>query len=158
MLDINKVVVFQVGNEEYAISIDSVISIEKIEGITPIPHLPNYVKGIMKVRNELIPVIDFENILYHRFSNVNETARMIVIQTDELSFGAIVGEAREIIDISPDCIKQVGLVAYQKTNYFSGVANLSSRLITLIDPFVLVQSLEGIKEIQEFLKNQKSNI
>ncbi len=153
-----KVVVFQSGNEEYAIPIQFVTSIEKVEGITPIPHLPNYVNGIVKVRNELIPVIDFERILYHRPIIVNEATKMIVLQTDALSMGVVVKEAKEIIDIPAENIKQPGLIAYNQTTYFSEIANLNARIITIISPSTLVQSLDGIREIQEFMKTQKELI
>ncbi|MDZ5471094.1 chemotaxis protein CheW (plasmid) [Bacillus sp. 31A1R] len=150
-----KVVVFQVGTEEYAIPIQYVISIEKMEGITPIPHLPAYVKGIVKVRGELIPVIDFERVLYNRQIDNSDSIRLIVLHTEEMSLAVLVNEAKEIINIPQDKLKQVGLVAYQKTSYFTGVANLETRLITLIDPLLLIRSLEGIREIQEFMKSEK---
>jgi purine-binding chemotaxis protein CheW len=150
-----KMIVFQVGKEEYAIPIEFVISIEKAEGITPIPHLPEYVKGISRVRGELIPVIDFEHILYDRRQAESDAARMIVLQTEELSLGASVSEAKEILDIPKEAIKELGLAAYQRTTYFSAVAALDSRLITIIDPLRLVQALDGIREIKEFMKERK---
>ncbi|MEK3991099.1 chemotaxis protein CheW [Robertmurraya sp. FSL R5-0851] len=155
MLTTTKVVVFQVGKEEYAITIEHVISIEKVEGITPIPHLPVYVKGIVKVRGELLPVLDFEEILYHRTIQYNDQTRMIVVKTDELSIGVLVNDAKEIIDIEKEQLKQLGLVAFNKTSYFSSIANLDPRLITIIDPSKLVQSLEGIKEIQQYMKSHQ---
>ncbi|WP_019154423.1 chemotaxis protein CheW [Robertmurraya massiliosenegalensis] len=155
MQDSNKLVVFTVGNEEYAIPIENVLSIEKLEGITPIPHLPAYVNGIMKVRGELIPAIDTERILYNREMESTDAVRVIVLHTDDLSLGVLVKEAKEILDIPSEIIKQVGLVAYQKTSYFTGVANLDGRLITIISPTVLVRTLDGIKEIQEFMENEK---
>lgn len=154
MAESSKVVVFQVDKEEYAIPIQFVISIEKLEGITPIPHLPEYVKGMMVVRGELVPVIDLEQIFYHRHLEQTESSRLIVLKTDELSVGIFVGDAKEIIDIPAEKLKQVGLVAYSKTSYFSSVANLDSRLITIMDPLKLVQSLEGIKEIKEYMESR----
>lgn len=156
-METNKVVVFQVGNEEYAIPISFVISIEKVEGITPIPHLPNYVNGIFKVRGDLSPVIDFERVLYNQPTFINESTKIIVLQTSELSIGVIVKDAKEIIDIPSEKIKQLGLIAYKKTTYFTGVANLDSRIITLIDPSEMVQSLDGVKQIQDFMTSQKEN-
>jgi purine-binding chemotaxis protein CheW len=154
MLTTTKVVVFQVGTEEYGIPIEHVISIEKVEGITPIPHLPVYVKGIVKVRGELLPVLDFEEILYHRTIQYNDQTRMIVVKTDELTIGVLVNDAKEIIDIEKENLKQLGL-AFNKTSYFSSIANLDSRLITMIDPSKLVQSLEGINEIQQYMKSHQ---
>lgn len=154
MEESNKLVVFSVGNEEYAISIEHVMSIEKVEGITPIPHLPNYVSGIIKVRGELIPALDTERILYNRPMTQEESIRIIVLRTEDMSLGMIVREAKEIIDVPTEKMKQVGLVAYKKTSFFTGVANLDSRLITIISPSILVKTLDGIKEIQEYMQNQ----
>ena len=156
MTENNKAVVFRAGNEEYATPILFVISFEKMECITPIPHLHSYVRGIVKVRGELIPVVDFEEILYSRALSDSGSARMIVLQTEELSFAVLVTEAKEILDFPADCLKQPGLIAYQKTNYFTGVANIDHRLITIIDPAKLVESLEGIREIKEYMKTQKT--
>ncbi|HYK72472.1 MAG TPA: chemotaxis protein CheW [Pseudoneobacillus sp.] len=151
MAESSKVIVFQVDKEEYGIPIQFVVSIEKLEGITPIPHLPQYVKGMMVVRGELIPVIDLEQIFYHRPLEQDESSRLIVLKTEELSIGIMVRDAKEIIDIPSEKIKQVGLVAYAKTSYFTGVANLDSRLITFIDPLKLVQALEGVNEIKDYM-------
>jgi purine-binding chemotaxis protein CheW len=151
MIEANKAVVVQVGMEDYAIPIQNVISIEKVESITPIPHLPDYVKGIVEVRGDLIPVIDFENVLYNRSLLVSEISRLIVLKTDEISLAILVNDAKEIVDIPPEKLKQVGLLAYSKTSYFSVVANLDHRLITLIDSSALVNSLEGISEIKDYM-------
>lgn len=150
-----KVVVFQCGNEDYAVPIEHVVSIEKLEQVNPIPHLPSYLIGLMKIRGELVPIIDFEEILYHR-SGVNyENARVVTMHTQDMSIGILVKEAKEILDILADDLKQIGLVNYTKTQYFTAVANLENRMITIVDPSILVRSLEGIKDIQSYLENVK---
>lgn len=151
MAEINQAVVFQAGNEEYAFPIKHVISIEKSEGITPIPHLPPSVRGIIKVRGELIPVIDFEYILYNRFLELDEKTRFIVLQTEKLSLSILVKDAREILDIPTDSLKQISLLGYGKTAYFTGVANLGNRLVTVINPDILVESLDEMDEINEYM-------
>lgn len=40
--------------EEYAFPVLNVISIEKAEGITPIPHMPDYVKGNSKGKGSIV--------------------------------------------------------------------------------------------------------
>lgn len=150
-----KVVVFNAGKEEYAIPIEFVISIEKIEEINHIPHLPSYMRGIIKSRGSLIPVLDIGDIFYGLSTDVNETVRMIVIETDELSFGLLVKEAKEILEIPEEALEQIGLVAYHKTKYFTAVANLDDRLITMIDPPSMLEVLEGVKEIKEYLIKQQ---
>lgn len=151
-----KVVVFESGNEEYAISIESILSIEKSEVITPIPHLPSYMLGIVNVRGDLIPVLDYEQILYHQSSVNADQAKILVLKTDHLSLAIRVKDAKEIIDIPHERLKQMGLVAYAKTRYFTAIAQLDDRLITMIDPTILAQSLDGMKEIQSYMKELKT--
>jgi len=153
MEDHNKAVVFQVAQGEYAIFIDYVISIEKEDGITEVPSLPSYIVGIKKVRNELIPIIDLEQVLYNRSINNEDQNKLIVLKTEELTFAVLVRDAKEILAVAEENIKQVGLAAYQKTSYFTGVINLDNRLIMLVDPSVLIDSLDGIKEIKEYMNN-----
>lgn len=150
-----KVVVFQCGNEDYAVPIEHVISIEKLEQINPIPHLPNYLIGLMKIRGELVPIIDFEQILYNHNGADFESSRVITMHTQDMSIGLLVKEAKEILDIPSEDIKQIGLVNYTKTQYFTGVANLENRMITIVEPSILVRTLDGIKDIQSYLESAK---
>ncbi|MBD7944613.1 chemotaxis protein CheW [Psychrobacillus sp. FSL K6-2684] len=150
-----KVVVFQSGNEEYAVSIDHVVSIEKLEKVNPIPHLPKYLIGLMKIRGELVPIIDFELILYNQSGLLNENARVVTMHTEDMSVGILVKEAKEILDVPAESLKQLGLMNYAKTKYFTNIANLENRMITIVDPSILVRSLDGIKDIQSYLENAK---
>lgn len=146
----DKTVIFRCGNEEYAIPVEQVVSIEKLGHITPIPHLPNYLLGFTRIRKELIPIIDFNRILYNNAVD-GEQSRIIVLNTDVVNYGLVVNEAKEILNFTESEIQQVGLVNYSKTRYFTAVANLENRVITCVDPKILVNSLDGIKEIIEYL-------
>ncbi|CAM3989513.1 chemotaxis protein CheW [Mesobacillus thioparans] len=158
MAESTKTVVFQAGNEEYAFPILFVISIEKMEGMTVIPHMPDYVTGITKVRGELIPVIDLEKVLYNRDIQVDDKTRLIVLETSDISLGVLVRDAKEILEIPQENLKQPGLIAYQNTKFITGIANFGQRMIMVINPETLIQSLEGIKEIKDYMKNQKQEL
>ncbi|MGE7933643.1 chemotaxis protein CheW [Viridibacillus arvi] len=152
----SKVVVFRCGQEEYAVPIDHVVSIEKMEHVNPIPHLPSYVTGLMRMRGELMPILDFEQILY-RGQAAGDQVRIVVLQTGDFLFGLLVVEAKEILDIPAEHLQQIGLVNYSKTKYFTAVANLEERMITIVSPSVLVDSLEGIKEIKAYMQKLKED-
>lgn len=151
-----KAVVFNCGTEEYAVPVDQVVSIEKLEKVTPIPHLPNYLMGFSRIRGQLVPILDFQRILYER-SSVGEQVRIIVLNTDVVNYGLVVTEAKEILDLDESILKQMGLVNYAKTKYFTAVANLENRMITYVDPKILVNSLEGIREIIEYLRKMNAD-
>lgn len=151
-----KAVVFGCGTEEYALPVEQVVSIEKLDRVTPIPHLPNYLLGFSRIRGELVPIIDFQRILYNRPSS-GEQVRIIVLSTDVVNYGLVVTEAKEILDFEPGELKQMGLVNYEKTRYFTAVANLEDRMISCVDPHILVNSLEGIREIINYLHKMLEN-
>jgi purine-binding chemotaxis protein CheW len=123
-MEINKAVVFQVDNEQYAVPVENVISIEKMSSPTLIPQMPDYMLGVVRIRGELVPVLDTMKILYRRSYTETEKTRMIVVITEDLSVALIVDDAKEIIAIPKEAIKQINLLAYRQTPYFIGVASL----------------------------------
>ena len=151
----NKYVIFKAGNEEYGVPLQDVVSIEKLTEITPIPQMPDYVKGMIEIRDELFPIVDLEYIFYHRYLDINENARFVVIQTNVLSLAVLVTEVKEIIEIASEKMKQIPLISTNKTAYISGVASLEGGLVTLIDPAQLVGSLDGINELQNYLQSHQ---
>ncbi len=74
------------------------------------------------------------------------------MHTDDVYVAFIVDDAKEIIDIPSHMMKQVNMLAYQQTPYFIGIANLPDRLITVIDPTILFDHLEGSSTIKEHIK------
>jgi purine-binding chemotaxis protein CheW len=151
----NKFVVFQLEREQYAVPIEYVISIEKMTEPTMIPQMPDYMVGVVRIRGELVPVLDTRKLLYERPFEETDKTRLVVTMVEDVSVAFIVDEAKEILDIPEEAIKQVNMLAYRQTPYFIGVANLPERLITLIDPNQLFESLEGAKAIKEHVKNHR---
>ncbi|KXH87513.1 chemotaxis protein CheW [Sporosarcina sp. HYO08] len=149
-----KTVIVQCGNEEYALDIASVVSIERLEKVTPIPHLPSFVVGLMNIRGELVPILDFEQILYNKSALTHDETRVVVVQTDRLHIGLLVPDAKEILDIPTSSLTKTGLLAYSKTPYFTAVANLENRMITMIDPEILSETITAMDEIEEYVETQ----
>lgn len=152
-----KLVVFKVEREEYGIEVEYVISIERMEELTPIPQLPEYVKGIIKVRDELVPVVDLRNVLYGKEEENGDLARLIVLKTEKMPMALLVSDAKELIEAGEENVKQVGLIAYKQTAFFSHVIHVNNRLITVIDPGKLIESLDGIREIYAYMEEQRKD-
>ncbi|PIC63313.1 chemotaxis protein CheW [Sporosarcina sp. P13] len=148
-------VIVRTGNEEYALPIESVVSIEKLEYITPIPHLPPYLLGLMKSRGELVPILDLSQILYHKPTAKDAETHIVVLLTEQIEIGLLVLDAKEILELPEDRLTSTALKAYCKTPYFTTVANLEDRLITVIDPEVLATTLAGMDEISAYVSEQR---
>ena len=146
-----KFVVFQLEREQYAIPVELVISIEKMMAPTIVPQMPDYMVGVVRIRGELVPVLDTRKLLYERPFEETDKTRLVVTMAEDISVAFIVDEAKEILDIPKEAVKQVNMLAYQQTPYFIGVASLPERLITLIDLNQLFTHLEGAKVIKEHI-------
>ncbi|AEH47320.1 chemotaxis protein CheW [Parageobacillus thermoglucosidasius] len=151
----NKFVVFQLESEQYAVPVSHVISIEKMAAPTVVPQMPDYVAGVVRIRGELVPVLDTRTLLYGRPFEETDKTRLVVTATEDISVAFIVDEAKEILDIPEESVKQVNMLAYRQTPYFIGIASLPERLITLIDPNQLFENLEGAQAIKEHIHSQQ---
>lgn len=58
-----QLVSFYVSKEEYAFNIEKVREILRVEDITPVPNVSEYVKGLFTIRNQLMPVVDLRSLL-----------------------------------------------------------------------------------------------
>jgi purine-binding chemotaxis protein CheW len=145
-MESKKLVIFEANGEEYGIPVEFVVSIEKLGAVNALPDMESYLKGITKVREELIPVLDVKQILFTDPILKDDKTRLIVVKTSELSIGLLVEDAKEILDVNEEAIK--GLLAFQSTPYISGMVNLENRLIAIIEPDNLISSLEKIQHIK----------
>ncbi len=63
VVDDEQLVSFHIADEEYAFNIDSVREILRVSEITEVPNVPAYIKGVITVREQLIPIIDLRSLL-----------------------------------------------------------------------------------------------
>ncbi len=130
----NKIIVYQIENEEYAISVQHVGSIERVLPITRVPGTPDYVKGVINLRGVVTPVIDLKKRFYNKETNFTEQTRIIIVSIEEITIGLIVDSANDVIDIDKDLIEPAPeAIGSRVVDYISGVIKLDKRLFILLD-------------------------
>ncbi|TKC20126.1 chemotaxis protein CheW [Robertmurraya kyonggiensis] len=129
-----KYIVFQLKEKEYAIPVNKVHSIEKIEHITRVPGVNPYIKGVLNLRGVVTPILDLrlrfdiEEVAY------TDSTRIIIVSFDDMEVGLIVDTANDVIDIKADAIEpQPEVVGVDAAEYINGVAKLDKRLLILLD-------------------------
>lgn len=90
---------FAVANEIYGVGIDYIKEIIKVCNITKIPHSQNYLKGIINLRGDIIPVIDVRTRFQKEEKLYDELTCIIVIEFKGDTLGLIVDEVREVMFI-----------------------------------------------------------
>ena len=96
---LGKVMTFNIGDQVYGIEIQYIIEIINIPHITKVPHVPNYIKGIINVRSKVVPIVDIRT----RFGKpeipyTNHTC-IITLNFNDTSVGSIVDSVADVEDI-----------------------------------------------------------
>jgi purine-binding chemotaxis protein CheW len=144
-----KQLVIQVGQVEFGISINHVISIEKMVTPSPLPLMPEYFMGLVDIRQKIVPLIDMNGILYNKKTKITDNTRLVIIDMDNLPIALIVDEAKEIIIIDSQEIKPLQSLLTTDTSFFEGVVRLNHHLVSLIDIKKLLNGLTNLEQIRE---------
>ncbi|WP_306298428.1 chemotaxis protein CheW [Bacillus sp. EAC] len=134
MSQVEKVIVFDLNNEEYGIPVKNVKSIEKIQFITRVPKVNEFVKGVINLRGVVTPIIDLRLRFNFKEKEYNERTRIIIVTFSDKEVGFIVDSANDVIDIPMDCVESAPeVVGEQEHYYIEGIAKLDKRLLILLD-------------------------
>lgn len=129
-----KVIVFDLNNEEYGIPVKNVKSIEKIQFITRVPKVQNFVKGVINLRGVVTPIIDLRLRFNFEEKQYDERTRIIIVTLEDKEVGFIVDSANDVIDIPTESIENAPEVVGEKEHeYIEGVAKIDKRLLILLD-------------------------
>lgn len=129
-----KVIIFQLGDKEYAIPVSQVQGIEKTMHITRVPKTPRYVKGVINLRGVVTPIIDLRDRFNVKSSVEDDNTRIIIITLDDMEVGFIVDAANDVMDIPTSSIEpQPEVVGSYEEEFISGVAKVEKRLLILLN-------------------------
>lgn len=130
----SKFLTFYLDNQIFAIPVANVIQIVGIQKITSIPEYPDYAKGIINLRDSMIPVIDMRLRLKRTEQAYNERTCTIVTNIHDTAIGLIVDGVDEVVEITSDKISSPPNMKNKITqNYVSGIAKLRDKIILLLD-------------------------
>ena len=128
-------IVIKLGHEQYGIDIKFVDNIVRMQSITRVPHVANYIKGVINLRGEVIPVLNLR--LKMGLEEVPETkdTRIIILKLEQFGIlGFLVDEVTEVVTLSEIQIEKVAYDGNEdKQNFVFGVGKTEGSLISLLD-------------------------
>src|SRR6056297_985281 len=94
-----KYLMCKLGNEVFGIDIQHVTDIIELQRITEVPDMPPYVKGVINLRGQVIPIIDLRLRFNMEERGYDDRTVITVVKIDDLSIGFIVDTATEVQEI-----------------------------------------------------------
>lgn len=125
---------FTLGGDEYAVEIQKVREVINFHELTPLPKAPSFVKGIINLRGEVIPVIDLRDKLGLAREAYSVLTNLIIVEIGRKAVGVVVDEVRHVIRLDPaEVAPSPPFIGGLSGKYVSGVAKLGERLVVVLD-------------------------
>lgn len=99
------VVEFRIAHEIYALELKRIRIIQPLKELTFIPGTPDFIRGVINLRGEIISVVDlkvFFELPDQAFTNLSQ---VIILSSDEMEFGILADEILGVAEISKNDIQ-----------------------------------------------------
>jgi purine-binding chemotaxis protein CheW len=134
---------FALGDEHYGLDIMQVKEIRGYEPVTKIANAPAFIKGVLNLRGDIVPIVDLRLKFAVGDATYNEFTIVIMLHIGERIVGIVVDAVSDVINISIDEVKpppQFG-VAFD-SQYLHGLAPVNEQMIILLNIEKLINSAE----------------
>lgn len=138
MNESNQFLTFTLGKEIFAVEISTVREVLELTDITRIPRTPHFMRGVINLRGNAVPVVDMRQKLgMNALQDTVDTCIIIVeIDFDDelVVMGALVDSVREVFEIEPGSIEPAPKMgAAVDVNYIKGMGRQNEQFIIIMD-------------------------
>jgi len=135
-------VIFRIGDQEFGADIHKVSIVEKMMNIARVPTTPPYIKGVINLRGEIIPVLSLRIKFGLPEIETDDDTRIIIFKFNEFALGIIVDAVYEVAVYNEEDIESVTSITNDRSyDYIVGIAKREGRLVTLINIEKLISDL-----------------
>jgi purine-binding chemotaxis protein CheW len=139
----NEYLTFVLGTEEYGVEILKVQEIRGYDAVTQIANTPTFIKGVVNLRGNIVPIIDLRLKFNLGDVTYNEFTVVIILNLSNRVVGIVVDGVSDVIALNPEQIRPVPeLVSTIDTKYLLGLGTVDERMLILVDIERLMSSQE----------------
>ena len=151
---------FIIGGEEYAVSLLKVKEIIEYDVVTEIPKTPQWVRGVINLRGNVVPVIDLAVKFRLAPSVVGKLTCIVITEVDcegeATVMGVMADSVRQVIDLKPEEIEVPPSFGTRvKVDYLLGMARSGKKFCLLLDT-EKVLSTEELLELPDSVEETEA--
>ncbi|MEA2489839.1 MAG: purine-binding chemotaxis protein CheW [Acidobacteriota bacterium] len=136
---------FLIGPDEYGISVARVREIAEYRPLTPVPMLPEWMRGVMNLRGKVVPVVDLAAKLGLGVTAISRFTCLIIVDVENngepMVIAVMVDAVRRVADIETADI--------QEAPPFGMLVDVVPGIVRVDGTFIVLLDLEGIVGDQE---------
>lgn len=145
----NELLTFIIDKETYGVAVHQVHEVLEVTPVTKIPRMPDFMKGVINIRGQVVPVIDLR--LKFELPEIEDTTDTCIIilelkqnkNEERLILGVIVDSVNAVISINEKDIAPPPKIGIQvDTNFIVGMGKIEEKFITILDIDAILTSEE----------------
>lgn len=134
----NSYLSFKLGEEIFASDVSKVLNILEMVRITEVPQSPPYIKGVINLRGDVLPVVDTR--IKFGLSAIEFTKHTCILVMDitlngeSLKIGALVDSVLEVMEIADSKLKPPPSIGDKyKTEFIASMTEFNDQFIMILD-------------------------
>lgn len=148
---------FNLGGETFGSHVNNVVKILEMQKITEVPRAPEFMKGVINLRGNVLPVIDARiKFGMHPTPYTDKTCILVLnieIDNEKVEVGAIVDAVMDVLEFPEDKIQpSPGLGSKYKSGYIDGVMKYREEFIMILN----MNSVFSVQEIISLKENEET--
>ena len=139
----NQFLTFVVEDEIYGVDILKVQEIRGWSDITQIPNAPDYIRGVMNLRGEIVPILDVRRRF--KMDELEFTAQtvVIVVNVQKRTVGMVVDSVSDVVDLPNEELRSAPDFGTSiDASFLEGLAPLEDKMIILLNLDRMLESCE----------------
>ncbi len=129
----------------FGIDIRQVREINRQIDATPVPHVSEFVRGVLNLRGEVVTVVDLRTILGMGRTEITDKTRNVIVNYQGEQIGILVDCIADVVTVDADAIEPLPANFHRfEEGGFMGVYKLDSQLLVVLD----VQEVLGDRDIE----------
>ena len=137
-----ELLVFGLGNEEYAIDIGLVQEIRGYGAVTHMANAPAFLKGFIHLRGSIVPLIDLRIALGQAEPVYDASTVVIILIFEHGATGIVVDRVADVVPLAPAQIKPPPqLHGSAMAGHVTAIGSLDERMLIVLDMNSLLSGL-----------------
>lgn len=129
---------FRIANEFYGLELSQTREIIEYSGITEVPLMPSFLRGVINLRGEVVPVIDLSVRLGRKPIEVQKRTCIIVVEMQNNDqnhvLGLLADGVSEVIEMDEENIEDApSFGANIRADFIQGIAKQGDAFVVLLD-------------------------
>jgi purine-binding chemotaxis protein CheW len=128
---LRQLLTFELAGAPYAVPVECVREIVRIRPVTPIPRVPDDVRGVISLRGEIVQVIDLRRRLGLAAVEPTRSSRIIVVNAGDADVaGVLVDAVTEVLRVGEEAIRPAAL---GESGAVNGLCARGEDFVSLLD-------------------------